>query len=110
MKRRTSRARGNQHRPRGVASRPRRGTRAEANDHVRLPLAVEVGSIGFFDTDLERGRTTFSAELCAILGLPVGTEMAYDDAARLIDPRDRPMIESQLESWLSIIGRSRGSI
>ena len=35
-----------------------------------LRLAVRVGGIGIFETDLERGRTRFSPELCAILGLP----------------------------------------
>ena len=42
-----------------------------------LSLAVRVGGIGIFDTDLERKRTRFSPELCAILGLPVGTDMTY---------------------------------
>jgi PAS domain S-box-containing protein len=98
MKRRSPRARGDQRRQRGVDSSPRRGRHSKDNNHIRLPLAVEVGGIGIFDSDLERGRTLFSAELCAILGLPVGTEMSYDEASRLFDPRDRPMIESNLEA------------
>ena len=42
-----------------------------------LRLAVQVGGIGIFDTDLERKRTRFSPELCVILGLPTGTEMDW---------------------------------
>ena len=98
MKRRMPRARGEQRRQRGVDRRPRRGRQSKDNNHIRLPLAVEVGGIGIFDSDLEQGRTLFSAELCAILGLPIGTEMTYDEASRLFDPRDRPMIQSKLEA------------
>src|SRR5262245_65568805 len=54
-----------------------------------LQLAVRVGGIGTFDSDLEQRRTRFSPELCAILGLPAGTEMSCEEAARLIDERDR---------------------
>ena len=98
MKRRSPRAQGDQRRQRGVNRKPRRGRPSKDNNHIRLPLAVEVGGIGIFESDLERGRTLFSAELCTILGLPVGAEMTYDEAWRLFDPRDRPMIQSNLEA------------
>ena len=96
MKRRSPRAQGDQRR-RGVDRKPRRGRPSKDNNHIRLPLAVEVGGIGIFESDLERGRTLFSAELCTILGLPVGTEMTYDEAWRLFDPRDRHAVLSLAE-------------
>src|SRR5262245_22770075 len=42
-----------------------------------LRLAVQVGGIGIYDSDIEHNRTRFSPELCAILGLPPGAEMTY---------------------------------
>lgn len=62
-----------------------------------LPLAVEVGGIGIYESDLQRNRTRFSPELCNILGLPVGTEMSYQDASRLIDDRDRETMRAAVE-------------
>src|SRR5262245_26850607 len=52
-----------------------------------LRLAVQVGGVGIFDSDLRAKRTRFSPELCAILGLPNGTEMSNEEASRLIDER-----------------------
>ena len=63
-----------------------------------LRLAVQVGGIGIFDTDLERKRTRFSPELCVILGLPAGTEMDYADASRLVDERDRAAVNAIMEA------------
>ena len=63
-----------------------------------LRLAVQVGGIGIYDTDLERKRTRFSPELCVILGLPAGTEMDYADASRLIDERDRAAVNATMEA------------
>ena len=54
-------------------------TRDESSELLRL--AIQVGGIGIFDADLERKRIRFSPELCAILGLPAGTEM---DCCRFI--------------------------
>ena len=48
-----------------------------SSDEVILPLAVEVGRIGIFQTDFGRKRTRFSPELCGLLGLPIGTIMSY---------------------------------
>jgi PAS domain S-box-containing protein len=63
-----------------------------------LHLAVQVGGIGIFETDLEAKRTRFSDELCAILGLPPGTELSYAEASRLIDERDRVAIRKSVEA------------
>ena len=62
-----------------------------------LPLAVEVGKIGIFETDLERMVTRFSPELCRILGLPAGTEMSYDEASLLVDERDRAALNASFK-------------
>jgi PAS domain-containing protein len=58
----------------------------------------QVGGIGIYETDLEQGRTRFSPQLCAILGLPVGTEMAYAEAAQLFDERDRAAVNASVEA------------
>src|SRR4051812_19021382 len=63
-----------------------------------LSLAVRVGGIGIFDTDLERKRTRFSPELCTILGLPVGTDMTYSRASLLFDERDRAAVIASVEA------------
>jgi PAS domain S-box-containing protein len=63
-----------------------------------LGLAVRVGGIGIFDTDLERRRTRFSPELCVILGLPAGAEMTYVQASRLFDERDRASVIATVEA------------
>ncbi len=80
-----------------------------ANDHAEtiwapnesdelLRLAVQVGGIGIYDTDLEQDRARFSPELCVILGLPPGTEMTYTEASRLFDERDRAAVSASLEA------------
>jgi PAS domain S-box-containing protein len=75
---------------------PRDCTRDETDELLRL--AVQVGGIGTFESDLERKRTRFSPELCAILGLPAGTEMSYEEASRLIDERDRDAVKASIEA------------
>jgi PAS domain S-box-containing protein len=63
-----------------------------------LRLAVQVGGIGIYDSDIEHNRTRFSPELCAILGLPPGSEMTFTEASRLFDVRDRPVVNAHLEA------------
>ena len=63
-----------------------------------LRLAVVVGKIGIYVTDLRRRRTRFSPELCSILDLPTGTEMAYDEARDLIDERDREAVDASINA------------
>ena len=63
-----------------------------------LRLAVQVGGIGIYDSDIEHNRTRFSPELCAILGLPPGAEMTYAEASRLFDARDRDVINARLKA------------
>ena len=63
-----------------------------------LRLAVQVGGIGIYDTDFERNRTRFSPELCAILGLPAGTELTHSEASGLFDTRDQAAVTASLEA------------
>ena len=79
-----------------IASASAIWTQDESSELLRL--AVQVGGIGIFDTDLERKRTRFSPELCSILGLPAGTEMDYDQSSRIVDERDRPAVDAIMEA------------
>jgi PAS domain S-box-containing protein len=63
-----------------------------------LRLAVQVGGVGIYQTDLECDRTRFSPELCRILGLPVGTEMTFAQASRLFDERDQATVRTSVET------------
>jgi len=89
-------------RPSTKLTRPRdRGHRTRPSLDLSgelLRLAVQVGGIGIFETDLEAKRTRFSDELCAILGIPQGTELSYAEASRLIDERDRDGIRRSVEA------------
>jgi PAS domain S-box-containing protein len=74
-----------------------------------LRLAVQVGGIGIYETDLEQSRTRFSPELCAILGVPAGTEMAYAEASRVFDERDRASVNASLEAAVNSADEGRWS-
>ena len=82
---------------RTAAMRPRPVWVTNESDEL-LRLAIRVGGIGIFETDLERGRTRFSPELCAMLGLPVGTEMASEQAWKFFDARDVPAVRANVET------------
>jgi PAS domain S-box-containing protein len=69
-------------------------------------LAVQVGGIGIYETDFEQSRTRFSPELCAILGLPVETDMTYAEASRVFDERDRAAVSASVEA--AVISADRG--
>src|SRR5687768_15759351 len=77
---------------------PARTISATSESDELLRLAVQVGGIGIYETDFEENRTRFSPELCAILGLPAGTEMTYAAASRLFDKRDRAAVNASLEA------------
>ena len=63
-----------------------------------LRLAVQVGGIGIYDTDFELNRTRFSPELCAILGLPIGTQMTYAEASQLFHEHERANLHAITEA------------
>src|SRR5215831_10680918 len=59
-----------------------------------LRLALQEARVGIFETDLKLRRTRFSPELCELLGLPIGTEMASDDAWQVVHETDRPKMRA----------------
>jgi PAS domain S-box-containing protein len=59
---------------------------------------VQVDGIGIYETDFAHNRTRFSPALCAILGLPVGTEMTYPQASRLFYAPDRAAVQASVEA------------
>jgi PAS domain S-box-containing protein len=74
-----------------------------------LRLAIQVGGIGIFETDFEQDRSRFSPELCAILGLPVGTEMTYGEATSLYHGPDRAAAIARAEAALYAPEKGRWS-
>ena len=54
----------------------------------RLRLANEAANIGTFDVDLETGQARHSPELCAILGVPPGTERDIHEGIKVVHPED----------------------
>src|SRR5262245_15425336 len=74
-----------------------------------LRLAVQVGGIGIYESDLEQDRTRFSPELCAILGLPAGTELTHEQASRVLDARDRAEVAAKVEAAASTVDRGKWS-
>lgn len=74
-----------------------------------LRLAIQVGSLGIFESDLERQQTCLSPELCGILGLPVGTRMSYDKAMQLFDQRDRSAVQAKAEAATNSADRGKWS-
>ena len=59
-----------------------------------LRLALQAARVGIFETDLKLRRTRFSPELCELLGLPIGTEMASDEAWQVVHETDRPKMRA----------------
>jgi PAS domain S-box-containing protein len=85
--------------------------RAQASGDIDqlLRLAVQVGRLGIFESDLERRQTALSPELCGILGLPVGTTMSYDKAMQLFDHRDRYAVQAKAEAANNSADRGKWS-
>jgi PAS domain S-box-containing protein len=80
---------------RSGGSRPQRPNAAGPfNDTVHL--AVQIGAIGILDVDLILDWVRLSAELCAIAGLPAGTEMSCESTFGLFDERDRAAFSTAL--------------
>jgi PAS domain S-box-containing protein len=64
-----------------------------------LRLAIQVGGVGIFETDLKRKRTRFSPELCTILEMPAArAEMASEDAWKVVHQDDRPAMRAAVEA------------
>jgi PAS domain S-box-containing protein len=58
----------------------------------RLRLANEAANIGTLDADLETGQVRFSPELCAILGVPSGTEWNVHEGIKIVHPEDSALV------------------
>lgn len=71
-----------------------------SNEEIILPLALEVGRIGVFQTDFERKRTNLSPELCSLLGFPVDTVLSYADASEIFHEEDRARVQAAAEKAL----------
>jgi signal transduction histidine kinase len=80
----------------GRRRRDQSATSERADELLRL--VIEVSGIGVFETDLRRRQTRLSAELCVLLGLPVGSELSYDEMMRTIDERDRAALIASAEA------------
>ena len=74
------------------------GARSVADRDELLRLAVDVGSIGIFETDFESNETRFSSELCSILGLLPGARMSYKRAALFFHEEDRAVVRQSLDA------------
>ena len=57
-----------------------------------------LGGVGVFEIDFDSDRTRLSPGLCAILGLPLGTEMTFSQASILFDKRDRAAVKASVEA------------
>src|SRR5215471_7790841 len=55
----------------------------------RLRLATSSAGIGVFDYDTAAKRALWSPELCALVGVPVGTIRSLSDVMGLVYPEDR---------------------
>jgi PAS domain S-box-containing protein len=57
-----------------------------------LRLALELGSIGVFCSDLIKGTTVISRQLCCIVGIPETETIDHESAMRLIHVDDRDAV------------------
>src|SRR5262245_34834197 len=63
-----------------------------------LRLALQAAGVGIFETDFELQRTRFSPELCDLLGLTIGREMASEEAWKIVHELDRPKMQAALQA------------
>jgi PAS domain-containing protein len=74
-----------------------------------LELAAQIGGIGIFESAVDCKLIRLSPELCGILGLPEGTEIALADAAHLIDARDRRAVKRSVRAAIKSPDRDNWS-
>ena len=71
----------------------------------RLALTREAASVGMWEWDILRGRTTSTPEVFRIFGLPPGPEFpAHDEWLALVHPEDRERIDGELSRALESSG------
>jgi PAS domain S-box-containing protein len=74
-----------------------------------LWLVIQAAGVGIFETDLKRQRTRFSQELCELLGLPSGTEMATEEAWQVVHDRDRSRMLATANAAIDAADQGRWS-
>ena len=65
--------------------------------------------IAIFVTDFGRNQIHLSPALCAILGLPVETQLTLAQAARLFDARDHPAVQISADAASRSVDRGKWS-
>src|SRR5215831_587582 len=63
-----------------------------------LWLVIQAAGVGIFETDLKLRRMRFSPELCELLGLPVGAEVAIEEALGFVHERDRSRMRASAKA------------
>jgi diguanylate cyclase (GGDEF)-like protein/PAS domain S-box-containing protein len=64
----------------------------------RLSEAQQIAGLGSWEWDVEKDRVEFSDEGARLLGLPAATPMSFAETEQLVDPDDRPELQSALEA------------
>jgi PAS domain S-box-containing protein len=72
-------------------------------------LVIRAAGVGIFETDLKQQKTRFSPELCELLGLPVGTEMAIEEALGFVHERDRSRMRASAKAAVDATDQGRWS-
>jgi diguanylate cyclase (GGDEF)-like protein/PAS domain S-box-containing protein len=60
---------------------------------TQLSMTFEAAGIFAFEVDLETGRSTTSTNCAAMLGLPAGKPVTYDEFRDCVHPDDRPRVD-----------------
>src|SRR5262245_15608189 len=84
------------------------GTPGQSGEEL-LWLVIQAAGVGIFETDLKLRRTRFSPELCELLGLPHGTEMAIEEALQIVHERDRSRIRANAKAAIDAADQGRWS-
>src|SRR5262245_66471018 len=84
------------------------GTPGQSGEEL-LWLVIQAAGVGIFETDLKLRRTRFSPELCELLGLPHGTEMAIEEALQIVHERDRSRIRVNAKAAIDAADQGRWS-
>ena len=84
------------------------GTPGQSGEEL-LWLVIQAAGVGIFETDLYRRRTRFSPELCELLGLPVGAEMAIEEVLGMVHERDRSRMRASARAAVDAADQGRWS-
>ena len=70
---------------------------SEARSKAALASAARIAEVGGWEVDFTTGLTSFSPELCAIIGIPPAPEMPMSRAAEFWFPEDRARFQVCME-------------